>query len=277
MASRGDGAVSVWDGQTGAVALELRGDTGGAVKAVAFAPDGDRLAITHGFPGRGPSLYDVGSWQLRPLDAAAASTRRVVFTADGELIAARYSRGPLRWSPSGAAIPLDGPEMIDLVTTPDRRRAMMLAVDGTVYALDGGGLRPVLRSPGASVVAAWAGGEAVATSRLGAIELEVPGRPHRRLELATRVLDLAVSPDERYLLAALIDGTVAIWRLDDLALVATLRGHTQRVAHLAVAGDGTVLGAGWDGQVLAWDLRALEATPAALIAELEARWGFELP
>ena len=102
------------------------------------------------------------------------------------------------------------------------------------------------------------------------------GAPHK-LETRARIMDLAVSPDERYLLAAHTDGTITVWRLADERQVATLRGHGQRVASLAFTPDGIVHGAGWDGAVLAWDLRALDATPAALIADLEASWGIRLP
>jgi WD40 repeat protein len=95
----------------------------------------------------------------------------------------------------------------------------------------------------------------------------------RRLESSARVLDLSASPDERYLLAAAADGTVAVWRIADGRRLATLGGHQQRVVHLAFSADGMVLAAGWDGRVLTRDLRALDAAPAALIDQLEARWG----
>ena len=273
-AGRGDGHVSVWDGTTGALVHD-RAVSAGVVKAVAFSPDGARLAMSTG-PDRSPQAIATGTWAPVRLDPGADPARRLAYTAGGELIAARFSPPPARWSADGARRPLDGPQVYDLATTADREVLLMLAVDGGVWRLDGDALHLVTRVPGASTLAVWARGTGIATSHPTSVLVQGGGRPARRLDTAARIFDLAVSPDERYLAAARDDGTVAVWRLTDAQLVAVLRGHTQRVAAVAITAGALVLSASWDGSVLLWDLRALDADPATLIATMEARWGLDL-
>jgi hypothetical protein len=73
--------------------------------------------------------------------------RRVAYDADGTLVAALFSRSPVAWRADGKRWPLGGPEMIDLVTTPDRARVAMLGRDGWVFALGSPGDSRWSRSP----------------------------------------------------------------------------------------------------------------------------------
>jgi WD40 repeat protein len=63
------------------------------------------------------------------------------------------------------------------------------------------------------------------------------------------------SPDGRYLASGAADNKIRIWRLSDLALVATLAGHTDVVNALAFSPDGSRLASGGvDNTVRLWDL-----------------------
>ena len=82
---------------------------------------------------------------------------------------------------------------------------------------------------------------------------------------------VAVSPDRRFVAAAVADGTIEVWSALDGHRVAHLRGHHARVAWLGFAA-GALWSAGWDGAVLRWDLTALTASAAALVADAAAAW-----
>ncbi|MCB9675338.1 MAG: protein kinase [Alphaproteobacteria bacterium] len=72
------------------------------------------------------------------------------------------------------------------------------------------------------------------------------------------------------------DGVISVVGLEDgCPTVAELRGHTRRIGKLHVVGR-TLYSHGWDGEIRRWDLGALDADPATLRAELEARTGLGL-
>ncbi|MCP4805171.1 MAG: hypothetical protein GY913_04640 [Proteobacteria bacterium] len=66
------------------------------------------------------------------------------------------------------------------------------------------------------------------------------------VELPDHPADLALRGD--LVAVGLADGRILLHRLPDLEHVATLRGHTGRVAALAFDGDQLVSGS-WDGDV----------------------------
>ena len=54
----------------------------------------------------------------------------------------------------------------------------------------------------------------------------------------------AISPDGQWIVSALRDKTVRVWRLSDGELVRTLTGHTHMVNSAAIGGLSCVPGAG---------------------------------
>ncbi len=95
--------------------------------------------------------------------------------------------------------------------------------------------------------------------------MEVPG---------SAILDVATSPDGRLLAAGHVDGEITVWQLEDMTMLARLRGHASRVASVEFSSDGAWLVSGsWDGTLRQWAVRPMLADPVELGRELEAAWG----
>lgn len=91
--------------------------------------------------------------------------------------------------------------------------------------------------------------------------------------LATRVLDIDISPDDRYVAGVGDDGSVMVWELATGRLRARARGHRERAVNVAYFPSGDLLAtSSWDGTARLWDMSAIEATPADL-ARRVALWG----
>jgi WD40 repeat protein len=90
------------------------------------------------------------------------------------------------------------------------------------------------------------------------------------------LIEVAASPDDRWLAGGDSDGTTWIWRVSDRTLVARLRDHGERVSSLAFLGDATLVTGSWDGTLRIRDLAALELPLASLRADIERAWGLTL-
>ncbi|MCA9676540.1 MAG: hypothetical protein KC464_16020, partial [Myxococcales bacterium] len=120
-------------------------------------------------------------------------------------------------------------------------------------------------------------GERVAVAHDDGVRLLDPDGTSRWLPSAARgLLDVAVAPDGRHVVAGTRGGTVEVWSVDDGARVAALRGHAERVAYVGFTDDGGLVSASWDGTVLLWDLSVLDVPAAALARRAEQTWGTEL-
>lgn len=110
LASAGRVEARLWDVQTGRLLLQLRGQGADAARAVAFSPDGSRLAWC---TGAGFSKASVGIWELEShrgvlaLRGLPANVRQVWFAPDSRSLAAvvdtwlvgiwELPSGSLRW------------------------------------------------------------------------------------------------------------------------------------------------------------------------------------
>ncbi|MBP6630949.1 MAG: protein kinase [Kofleriaceae bacterium] len=275
--ARSDGRLEVRDRRSGRVVHAAALGTA-VVKAIDFAPDGQTLAASLSEAWTAPLEVEVATWARRTLQLEPPrSARRLVHTADGELFAAHWAAPATAWSRARVARPIDLPEILDLAASPSRDEVALLTIDGGLWRWNGGQARRLGVDPGATMIAGWPGLTRIATGHVTGVSVRAADghttwipNPHGRLT------DLALSPDQRYLVAGRSDGTIVVWRGDDYGLVAVLRGHRQRVASLAFTPDGLLYSAGWDGQVLTWDLSMLGAAPADLVDHAERTWATDL-
>ncbi|XP_022102529.1 NACHT domain- and WD repeat-containing protein 1-like [Acanthaster planci] len=82
------------------------------------------------------------------------------------------------------------------------------------------------------------------------------GRVIGELRHVDQVLSVAVSPDERRLLAGCGDHNVHLWNLASFSHVTTLEGHSKFVKSVAFSPDGILAASGANGgEVIIWDIQ----------------------
>lgn len=260
---RGDGHLEAWR-TDGAPLWQVRlGEQ--VVKRLAVSPDGARLYVAS-MSQRGVGVLDgaTGAERGRLGDGV---NRRLGVLADGTVIVASWSTPPEVFD--GAGTPLPGPaagRTLDLGVDPAGERVALLE-ERTGRALWWPGDVSIGTWPGATAIAAGASSAAVSA---GGRVIVANGGAERIHPAGGSVTDLAFTADG-HLVVALLDGSVRVASPDG-ATLATLRGHTERVAQVVVLPD-TLLTGSWDGTVRRWGLGPLLAEPSTLFAEVEARWG----
>jgi len=250
------GEVKVWDANTGEEFVSLGGHSGN-VTAVAFSPDGQRLASATSLGT--VTLWDVQTGrQILPFRAHKCRIDGMAFSPDGKQLASAPS--DFRAKADADVKVWDAQTGQDIMTlrghvglvvsvafTPDGRRLASAGGDGTVKLWD-------------------------LTTGQEALTL----RGHKGY-----VRGVAFSPDGHRLVSGGLDGTVRIWDATPLAGEAgheflTLRGHEGGVRSVAFQPGGRYLAsAGNDATVRLWDLqlgRMGEANP--LIHTLPGYTGF---
>jgi WD40 repeat protein/serine/threonine protein kinase len=224
--STDDGAIHLWDVGAGAEAHVLRGHTNG-VRALAFSPDGRRLASGAMHPDNTARLWDVATGkEIAVLRGHRNEVYPVAFSPDGSrLVSASFDQTARLWNGvTGAPIAtLNGHRgfVASAAFSPDGLRIVTSSHDGTLRLWDA------------------ANGELLAV---------LHGH-------AGIVWSAVFRADGAMLASASADGTVRLW---DMALAersGVLRGHTSYVYDVAVSPDGTrAASAAWDGTARLWDL-----------------------
>jgi WD40 repeat protein/serine/threonine protein kinase len=220
-----DHAIHVWDLDAGAEVQVLRGHAS-YIRALAFSPDGKRLASGSMYPENSARLWDVTTGkEINVLHGHQNEVVSVGFSPDGtRLASASLDQTTRLWDGvTGREIAtLQGHrgQVQQVAFRPDGRHLVSSSFDGTLRLWES------------------AGGEPVAV---------LHGH-------ASRIWESAFSPDGALLASASADGTVRLW---DMALAersGVLRGHTSYVYDVAFSPDGTrAASAGWDGTVRLWD------------------------
>ena len=104
---------------------------------------------------------------------------------------------------------------------------------------------------GEITTAAWSpDGQFLAVGTTAGVYLQRwdPWKEVRYLEARSRVWGIAFSPDGQTLAAALFDGSVAVWRTTDGALLRTVEGPISPYVQVALSPEGNLLVAGVDVQ-----------------------------
>jgi WD40 repeat protein len=252
----------------------------GVVKDVEISPDGRHAAAVCAQDHR-LHIIDLDDPQV-PESQRLRSSARVVWLDGGRMLLAPYE-GALLALHEHTLEPSPQPRphvrVIDLESDPDRRFATALEIDGRILRLSaqpGSSARIVAERPGALAVAGSESVIAVVTNSTLEI-LRNDGEPALVSLPDVPITELALSPDGERVALGAGDGSVWVWSTSRLEPIAMLRGHQNRVSSLAFDGTGEWLLTGsWDADLRHWSMRALEQSPASLLAEAEAAWGLGL-
>ncbi|WP_344443207.1 helix-turn-helix domain-containing protein [Kitasatospora nipponensis] len=246
----------------------LAGHTG-AVNAVAFSPDGVRLA-TASSDGT-VKVWHVADRQVdRTLTGHGGPVRTVAFSPDGSTIASGSTDGTVRlWdvldrSPATTLFGSGG-AVRSVAFCPDGRTVVSGGADRTVRLWDTAGhtLTATLTGHADEVdaVACSPDGRTVASAGADRTVRLWDTAGHTLTATLTghsdEVLGLAFSPDGRTVASGAADRTIRLWDTTDHTLTATLTGHSDDVNAVTYTDDGaTLVSASGDGTVRLWDVAA---------------------
>jgi len=252
-----DGVVRVFD--RGLVQRASLGPPGAPVAALAFLPDGLRVAVACAdggleiapADGRGEPLRLRGHREPIGLAVSPAGDRLLTSGGDGRTLV-------WRTDVDEPPVALDGPAIFAAAFTPDGARVVGRTKEGTIRLWPVGALEPrdILLGheghvdtvewsrDGARLLTAGHDGTARIFDRLTGHTLVVIEDPGRMLHSA------AWDPAERLVLTASDDGTARVWRAEDGELVRELPAAPAHLLFAAWSPDGRrVATAGLDGLV----------------------------
>jgi WD40 repeat protein/tRNA A-37 threonylcarbamoyl transferase component Bud32 len=282
---RARSAVTIFDTATGERRAALLGHTG-QVMAVAFSPDGVRLASVSGTPARKGEIkvWDVESGE--ELWSAPGSQACVAFSPDGRLVAAGAGKTVRVWNAAlgvrqfvltgsaggvvAVAFSPDGKYLAsaDLDTaTPGEGghnvRVYDLAMRQQVMAFDGGHHFPqVLAFSPESDRLVWAASDRtrpVVWDLRKSAAVKFPGG-RAGAEHRGGITAVTFSPDGSRMVTGSLDRTVRAWDVRTGEETTSWLGHTAAVWGVSFSRDGRRLATGAaDGEIKLWDAETLPA------------------
>ncbi len=242
----------------------------GPVKQFAFEPGGGHVQIVcSGSPG-------VGRWRWPSLVAEPRSHdragRRMGVLRSGTRWLLDSIQSVVVEPPAqlGRQLRQLGPGFLDGATCTGGRVALLTGGRDQLWRLDDATatepvrLRPIAAAPASMAVTC---GEAVSAFGDAASFAIADLAGVRRLEIrpeAPRLLRLQLSPDDALVASGHLDGRVLVFRSRDGLLLATLRGHAERVSSLAFAERRLLVTGSWDGTARLYGLDELETPASAL-------------
>ena len=205
-----------------AIARLGKGYIGAGDRAVAYSPDGTRLAVASSI---GIWLYDVYGAEVALLTGHRSVVSSVAFSPDGTTLASgSYDETVRLWEVDTG----------QLKTTLTGHRSVVSSV---AFSPDGTTL---------------ASGSYDVTIRLWEVDT---GQLKTTLTGHKRVVEcVAFSPDGTTLASGSNSGSIRLWEVATGQLKTTLRGHTSLVSSVAFSPDGKTLASGaWDTTIRLWD------------------------
>ena len=213
----------------GALARLGKGSIGLDDRAVAYSPDGTRLAVAS---SRGIWLYDADTGaEVALFTGHTDGVSFVSFSPDGQTLASGSGDGTiLLW---------DGPYIISVAS--EQRKAIL---DHAGWVLS------VSFSPDGTILASgsWGGTIRLWDVASGQEKATLEGHEHG-------FFSVAFSPDGTILASGSWGGTIRLWDVASGQEKAILQGHTDEVRSVSFSPDDqTLASASWDETIRLWDV-----------------------
>ena len=281
-----NGTVKLWDNRTRKLIATLRDTTlqpidgdDSAAKALAFSPDGGRLAVG---VGRDIVLWEVASHQrIAVLNGHSKRVNFLVFARGGKILASGADDGlvklwdvtsaepremtalPVGFDVSCVAFSYDGKTLAASGYSPPIKRWELSNLEAPVElppleAKDGhsGWVMAIAFSPRTNLlISADTGGEMIAWDLASDPKEFSPRKlalPHGSIGIVNA---LAFTPDGQTMLSAGSDNNITLWDLSGRGQPLKLKGHVREVFSIDVSPDGRTLASGGDDRtVKLWDI-----------------------
>ena len=223
-----EGDYRTWHLPEGATARLGKGALGRGDRAVALSEDGRCLAVASGI---GVWLYETATSRALALLPTESAVHSVSFSLDGTLAAGLDNGRVELWE-------VEIGERVGTLRHADR------GVSSVAFSRDGATLAA---GSGDQVIKVW---DVETWREVGTWEVLREGN-------FLHPLSVAFSPDGTRLVSGFQDGTVRLWDVAAQEEVASLEGHTDRVASVSFSPDGALLassgGSNDDPTVRLWD------------------------
>ena len=274
----GDGLTTVQPLFSGGEPVDLQRHQE-VVKGAAFSADSAFLLLISGRE-QTLTLYDVLSWTARR-PQLQTQLRRVGMLASGVALIGDFGRGTLFFRYQDMQVTRDeaGARPVqDLGLSASGEWAAVLEEGGNILRFrssDHPQAELLFSDPAADAVDISADGQRVLSVGGGELRLRrADGSLIWRKQLDEKMMDIAFSPDDRWVAASSLEGPIRVRSGVEGRLLALLTGHSNRVPYVEFSMDGTSLfSASWDHSARRWGTTPFDAPVAALQQAIEADWG----
>ncbi len=283
--SHGAGHVRLWDADTGEVLHQVQLGPG-TVKSITFEVN-QRSALA-AYVVEAGSRPPAGIYRVAPGRPAEylrdGSARRVVQLRGGRTLMANWGIRLLLTDPAitgqSAAEGCPEQQYKNVAGSPGGDFAALIGLDGGVFPFSAHDLRclPPIAGRDASSADISADGQALVLGLPSAVAVvDLDGNERwRTYHPPPAPLDVALSPDGRWVAAGGADHNARVWDARTGVLRAVLPGHEERVSSVEFSPDSLRLASGsWDGSLRVWSLEALDAEPEALLEDARVRWNLD--